>query len=465
MPYKEQIMTVLIRSKSTGEYEAQEMSGGELVEWFRKNSDEEGNVQQEIIQFGDAEFKAADNGTFPWIMSDYTLDRDVERIDPDGWDLKAYRKNPVVLWAHNIWVPAIGKLSGVKVSEGKLQGKVTLDSSEVDPFAGMIAQKVANGTISAGSVGYRSTKVEFPQQNEEDKQRGERARLISRKQELYEFSICNVPSNPTALVQRGNPETAKNVKPLNIMLKGGFVEDEARSGSESPESRSADGQEGAQAAGGVQGDQAGAESASESQIDENHEKAVIPYKDLGFAEDNTAWDGPAQIRQADTATLKVICTWYDSEKPDVKGSYKLPHHRAGDKKAVWRGVTAAMGALLGARGGANIPAGDRRGVYNHLVKHYRAHGTEPPDFKGVGTLIFERLEELERKLDSVLNKGGDKANYVESLFGADRGKQQETSAAETGDRAQETSEPEDGQKPKTVTSLFVAAGKGEDIEK
>jgi hypothetical protein len=40
-----------------------------------------------------------------------------------------------------------------------------------------------------------------------------------------------------------------------------------------------------------------------------------------------------------------------------------------------------MGALLGARGGTNIPDGDRRGVYNHLARHYRDFEETAPEFR------------------------------------------------------------------------------------
>ena len=64
----------------------------------------------------------------------------------------------------------------------------------------------------------------------------------------------------------------------------------------------------------------------------------------------------------DVDKLMEMCTWYDAENEDVKSAYKLPHHRASDLKAVWRGVAAAMGALLGARGGVDIPDGDFRNL-------------------------------------------------------------------------------------------------------
>ncbi len=69
-------------------------------------------------------------------------------------------------------------------------------------------------------------------------------------------------------------------------------------------------------------------------------KGAVPYKDHGMADPETAWDGPAEVKACgdDMDKLKAICAWFDSEDPDVKSSYKLPHHRASDLKAVWKGV-------------------------------------------------------------------------------------------------------------------------------
>jgi hypothetical protein len=110
-------------------------------------------------------------------------------------------------------------------------------------------------------------------------------------------------------------------------------------------------------------------------------RGAIPYHDYGLAAESVPWDGPREMAAASVETLRDICAWYDGENPDLKGSYKLPHHRGSDKKAVWRGVAAAMGALLGARGGVDIPAGDKRGVYRHLARHYTAFGKEVPEFQ------------------------------------------------------------------------------------
>ena len=111
------------------------------------------------------------------------------------------------------------------------------------------------------------------------------------------------------------------------------------------------------------------------------EKGVIPFKETPKAPEGEKWDAGKEVREAEISDLKIMCTWFDSENPDIKTAYKLPHHKASGHSVVWRAVAAAMGALLGARGGVIIPTSDKKGVYNHLVKHYKQFGKEPPEFK------------------------------------------------------------------------------------
>jgi len=245
----------------------------------------------------------------------------------------------------------------LKVVDKQLVGKVDLDPAEVDPFAGMIRAKVERQTIRAGSIGFQPKTIEIIEDEKDP------TRLIHRKWGLLEFSLCNVPMHPGALArpmeseEEAKPESAeKTMDTVSGAMVPGVVTETV--------------------------------------------KAVIPYRDYGTAEEDAAWDGPAQVREAEPEVLKAICTWYDAEEPDAKSSYKLPHHRASDKKAVWRGVASAMTALLGGRGGVDIPEGDRRGVYSHLAKHYRQFEKEPPDFKSGYQIILDRLVELEGKIQT-----------------------------------------------------------------
>jgi HK97 family phage prohead protease len=225
---------ILVRLKGAQgwDHDLREMTLDDVVAWFRGCTDKDGNVQADIVLYGDALFKAADKGDeFDWTMSDFTLDRDKEQIDPEGWDLKEFKQNPVLLWSHDWMRPAIGQVKHPKVVDGRLKGQVSFDSAEVDPFAAMIAAKVRRGTIRAGSVGFIPMKVEIPTEDDEKDGKARKPKdmpkLIYRKQKLYEFSACNVPSNPAALVNEQKAEVTWSVHGDGTkQRKGDVVADE-----------------------------------------------------------------------------------------------------------------------------------------------------------------------------------------------------------------------------------------------
>ena len=120
-------------------------------------------------------------------------------------------------------------------------------------------------------------------------------------------------------------------------------------------------------------------------------KGVIPYKKTTKAPEDEAWDGPKEVAAAEISDLRIMATWMNSEEPDVKGSYKLPHHKADGHAVVWNGVHAAMGALMGARAPLAVPDDDRKGIYGHLSKHYAEFNKEPPDFKSADPATIEQV--------------------------------------------------------------------------
>jgi HK97 family phage prohead protease len=132
-----------------------------------------------------------------WTLSTFDLDRFGERIDPQGWDYKRYMANPIVEWAHRYDIPAIGKIEGLAVDGDGLHGVVIFNDKAFDAFGWGIGRRVKAGVIRAGSVGFRAIEIEIPSKN--DSKDG--TSLIFRKQELLEFSICNVPANPFALAK------------------------------------------------------------------------------------------------------------------------------------------------------------------------------------------------------------------------------------------------------------------------
>jgi hypothetical protein len=105
------------------------------------------------------------------------------------------------------------------------------------------------------------------------------------------------------------------------------------------------------------------------------------------------WHGSAEAKKTDAlidpggwAAMANAHAWYEvrgdeEDPPRRKAAYKLPHHElvGGELKVVWRGVAAAMQVLNGARGGAEMPDGDRAAVHRHLAAHYAQFDEEPPD--------------------------------------------------------------------------------------
>ena len=132
-----------------------------------------------------------------WTLSTFDLDRFGERIDPQGWDFHRYMANPVVEWAHRYDIPAIGKIEGLTVDADGLHGLVYFNDKSFDIFGWSIGQRVKAGVIRAGSVGFRVMEIELPSKDNSN----DGTSFIFRKQELLEFSICNVPANPFALAK------------------------------------------------------------------------------------------------------------------------------------------------------------------------------------------------------------------------------------------------------------------------
>lgn len=105
--------------------------------------------------------------------------------------------------------------------------------------------------------------------------------------------------------------------------------------------------------------------------DEQVAMSVIGYKKTPLAPEGDTWDAATEVKIADVNDLKIMCAWVGTD-PALKGSYKLPHHKAGgDHACVWKGVAAAAAVLQGAMGGVDIPSADVAGVKAHIAAHYK----------------------------------------------------------------------------------------------
>lgn len=300
------------------------------------------------------EFNDNDRTLVAWATTN-DVDRDGDSLSADGWDLKSFKKNPVLMACHDYWKFPIGKVIWIKADPSDKPKGLKFKAQFAETDEGLDAWYLyRNGFMNAFSVGFDPLEEPIFDDKADGKKK---PRRIYPKNELLEISCVPVPANALALVEAEKSMKTKAFK--------GIIEDFII-------------------------------------------KSVIPYHDYGNADEGETWDGPGTIAQCDVAKLKKICTWYDSDNPDVKSSYKLPHHNI-NLKAVFRGCAAAMGRL----NQTDIPEADKKGCYNHLAKHYKDFDKEPPakDYEEFTTKLIDVtafMNYLDMRLDDFKQLFGNK---------------------------------------------------------
>jgi len=365
------------------------------------------------------------NGELIAIASDETVDRVGDKIKIVDWDFKNFKKNPVLQAGHDYRPEfTIGRARNLRV-----EGKKVIFTPEfhgITQLSQEIEQMYRKQYLKAWSVGF------IPAREEGD------------SHELLEVSAVAVPANPNALTsikslqKEATKYDEKTVKDIESWVKKteepsfhvcqlrnpdsfnkGTFKTKSRKSKEFKKSYNV-----------ITGKLKGEDTLIEQSFEYNSKnwtskdarkhcktsngkdftkanesksiKGVIPHKDHGKAVDSTKWNGPSEVKKASVSDLLVMSSWYDSENPTVKASYKLPHHKAnGTHVAIWNGVKSAMGALLGSKEGVDVPASDRKGIYTHLKKHYAEFEKDVPKFKKYKKA---ELKELEKKGMIILKK-------------------------------------------------------------
>jgi hypothetical protein len=136
--------------------------------------------------------KMASPRTFRFTLSTADPDRDGDSIDPRGWKLDEYKRDPRILWAHQHTVPAIARSSYIGVVGNKLVADAEFPPRGIYPFADSIHDLVAEGYITTASVGFRP---------EDASQSRTRSGMDYHSQTLLEWSIVNVPVLPQARLE------------------------------------------------------------------------------------------------------------------------------------------------------------------------------------------------------------------------------------------------------------------------
>jgi HK97 family phage prohead protease len=143
--------------------------------------------------------RAYDDGTrrIRYCFSDGSVDRMGDTINPNGWDISAFMRNPVALWAHDSSQPPIGRAMNVRVEGSRLMGDIQFAPAEVYPFADQIYKLAMAGYVGSVSVGFMP--IDYKWASEPGREGG----IDFLKQSLLEISVVPVPANVNALAERG----------------------------------------------------------------------------------------------------------------------------------------------------------------------------------------------------------------------------------------------------------------------
>ncbi len=132
--------------------------------------------------------------TASFIFSTGAVDRAGDRIDPAGWVLSDFRRNPVALFAHNSRALPIGRARNVRVGENTLLGDIEFADADISSFADQCWRIVRGGFMPAVSVGFAP--LEWSWARDPARPGG----IDFRRQALLEISCVPVPAHPGALL-------------------------------------------------------------------------------------------------------------------------------------------------------------------------------------------------------------------------------------------------------------------------
>lgn len=145
------------------------------------------------------------------ILSTNKLDRYGEIMEPDGWQLKNYKRNPIVLFNHQDNDVPVGMALDVAVRDSVLWGKLRF-APETSQRAAEVWGLVAADILRAWSPGWYPIKWEtIDGELKGDGASPGRRGIRFTKMDLWENSIVTIPAAPDALtlsVSRYLVETA-----------------------------------------------------------------------------------------------------------------------------------------------------------------------------------------------------------------------------------------------------------------
>ena len=138
------------------------------------------------------------------LVSVETVDRDGDVVIAKGVDRNLYMQSRVVLWQHNMELPAIGKCEWMKPQGNGLLAKTQYAKRPEDYtgeyFPEMIFSLVQQGVVSGKSIGFLAMKQREATSGEIAIHPDWKGANVIEESVLVEYSVCNLGVNPEALV-------------------------------------------------------------------------------------------------------------------------------------------------------------------------------------------------------------------------------------------------------------------------
>ncbi len=137
-----------------------------------------------------------DSRSITFIASDESVDRMGDVIRVGGWDLRNFKANPVLLWAHQSRELPIGKVTDIRIEGSTLVADAEFVEADMNPKAEQVLRMIKAGVLNATSVGFRPLEAPLPIKNPHNDQT---TGFEFVKQELFELSVVPIPANANAL--------------------------------------------------------------------------------------------------------------------------------------------------------------------------------------------------------------------------------------------------------------------------
>ena len=139
--------------------------------------------------------------------------------------------------------------------------------------------------------------------------------------------------------------------------------------------------------------------ADEEEKSSYKERGVVPFQELPVADPSTEWDWNTKAQDEILGEEKNWKMYrrahlYVDGDGEKKSDYKLPIAKMiqGELALVYKGLSSAMAALNGARGGVKLSDEDRKAVYEVVKKYYNMFDRDVPELMAYKN-YEEKMEE------------------------------------------------------------------------